>query len=122
MEEEEEEGARDAMEALKGGGQGSLASLPPEITKDAEIMKFAVKGTDKDWAEALGADGKGGVVSGSNIQIKTTAKGAGETTPGGGKRKLNDADIAREAERDGSLKKKKRDKKSKKTKRRKSND
>jgi len=97
LEEEEAEGAAVAMEALEKGqqevGQGQQQKekqqkktknagskdsgvtgtrLPAEI-KDPEIMKYALKGTDEEWANAL--EEKGGVDAlgdGGTVQIKST--------------------------------------------------
>ena len=84
LEEDAAEGAATAMEALtqrqkgldvggknerKGAGVDSGVTgtrIIPEIN-DPEIMRYALKGTDEEWANAI----KGGVDSGT-IQVKST--------------------------------------------------
>eukprot|EP01082_Thalassiosira_pseudonana_P016458 g14825.t1 g14825 contig90:494993-498880(+) len=77
LEEDADEGAAVAMEALKkGNAENSRKSvvnsgvtgtrMAPEIS-DPEIMKYALKGTDEEWATAL-KDKEG--VDGATVQIK----------------------------------------------------
>jgi len=71
LEEDEEEGAKVALATLKGEN----SNLPPEIAGDIELMQYAVKGTEKEWADAL-KDKKedGETTTAGNLQIKTTEK------------------------------------------------
>jgi hypothetical protein len=83
LEEDAAEGATAAMEVLladnnkernnaahmNSGVTGTR--MPPEIN-DPEIMRYALKGTDEEWAKAINE--KGGIdgESGGTIQIKST--------------------------------------------------
>jgi N-acetyltransferase 10 len=73
LEEDTAEGATQAMEALtksqvpNSGVTGTR--MAPEIS-DPEIMKYALKGTDEEWASALKE--KGDSVDEGTIQIKST--------------------------------------------------
>ena len=104
LEEDATDAAKDAMEALKAAND--QANLPPEIAQDAEIMRYAIKGSTKQWEKALEGkdlDGTG------TIQIHSTRE----------KRKLDEDDIERENEMMKSKKSPaKKDKKSKKKSRR----
>lgn len=79
LEEDAEEGAQAAMATLKG------QSLPSSIAQDDDIMQYAVRGTEDEWAKAL----EGGV-DGGTVQIMSME----EKRPG--KRRVNDEDIQRE--------------------------
>jgi N-acetyltransferase 10 len=82
LDEDAQEGATVAMEALKSSGVTGT-NLVPEIM-DPEIMKYALKGTDEEWANALKNKDE---VDGSTVQIRRTQ----EVTP---KRKAeNSAEI-----------------------------
>jgi len=85
LEEDAEEGAKSAMKKLKEQEN----SLPSSIMKDAEIMKYAVKGNDEQWSKAL-ADTN---INGSGM-VQIEDMGGKER-----KRKLNVEDIEKEAER-----------------------
>ena len=80
LEEDAEEGAQAAMATLKG------QSLPSAIAQDDDIMQYAVRGTDDEWAKAL--EGKN--VDGGTVQIMSMQ----EKRPG--KRRVNEEDIQRE--------------------------
>ena len=80
LEEDAEEGAQAAMATLKG------QSLPSSIAQDDDIMQYAVRGTDDEWAKAL----EGKDVDGGTVQIMSMQ----EKRPG--KRRVNDEDIQRE--------------------------
>jgi N-acetyltransferase 10 len=67
LEEDTAEGAAEAMKVLNSGVTGTR--MAPEIS-DPEIMKYALKGTDEEWANALKE--KGGGVNEGTIQIKST--------------------------------------------------
>lgn len=82
LEEDADEGAVAAMKAMTQQGGEPTQTKPvksgvtgtrmtPEMN-DPEIMKYALKGTDEEWADAL--KDKGGVEDGggSNIQVKRT--------------------------------------------------
>ncbi len=75
LEEDAAEGAAEAMEALKKGNETNVDSgvtgthMTPEIS-DPEIMKYALKGTDEEWADALKKKDFSG--SGETVQIKST--------------------------------------------------
>ena len=73
LEEDAAEGATKAMEQLTKGqvlNSGVTGTrIAPEIS-DPEIMKYALKGSDEDWANALKE--KGGGVDEGTIQIKST--------------------------------------------------
>mmetsp|Transcript_8003 Transcript_8003/g.13886 ORF Transcript_8003/g.13886 Transcript_8003/m.13886 type:complete len:1268 (-) Transcript_8003:130-3933(-) len=89
LEEDAAEGATAAMEILKQQQDGELGSqqkatkvvknsgvagtrLTPEIN-DPEIMRYALKGTDEEWANALKEKGSAdGGASGGTIQVKST--------------------------------------------------
>mmetsp|Transcript_12519 Transcript_12519/g.30581 ORF Transcript_12519/g.30581 Transcript_12519/m.30581 type:complete len:1281 (+) Transcript_12519:353-4195(+) len=82
LEEDAEEGAAAAMETLNNSGNTKKAAAAvdsgvtgtrtiPEMN-DPDIMKYALKGTDEEWADAL-KDKKGGAGDdGGTIQIKST--------------------------------------------------
>ena len=65
LEDDVAEGADQAMESLK---KSELASLPPEITKDDEMMRYVVKGSDEQWKKALEGRELGGT---GTIQISS---------------------------------------------------
>ena len=67
LEEDTAEGAAEAMKVLNSGVTGTR--MAPEIS-DPEIMKYALKGTDEEWANALKEKGDG--VNEGTIQIKST--------------------------------------------------
>jgi len=78
LEEDVDEGAAAAMEVLtqtqiqpvKSGVTGTR--MTPELN-DPEIMRYALKGTDKEWADALkDKDGVEDGGAGGNIQVKRT--------------------------------------------------
>ena len=105
LDEDVKDGAQDAMAKLN---ENSFSQLPPEVAGDAEIMSYAIKGTDKEWEQALKDKGKN-ITSGSLVQVKGMSKVT--------KRKLNDEDIAKEAglqQLAGDDSKKKKKKKGKK--------
>lgn len=104
LEEDAEEGAKDAMKTLKSNVD--LSNLPAEVAGDGDLIKYVIKGSDADWAEAL--DGKETMIDSQGIvQVKR------RDTSGKPKRKLNQEDIDKEV---GivteSAKKKKKNKKS----------
>lgn len=80
--------------------------LPADILKDADIMKFAVKGTEEDWSRAL--DSK--EMSATNT-VQIANKNAKP------KRKLNAEDIQKEIDASMPKKEKTKSNKSKKTRR-----
>ena len=70
LDEDAAEGAADAMKALERAG----TRMTPEIA-DPEIMRYALKGTDEEWAEALrGSGGKNVADEGGTVQVRTVAK------------------------------------------------
>jgi len=82
LDEDAEEGAKDAMEALSTGQMTS--NLPSEVAGDADIMKYAIKGSDTDWNDAL--KGKEGTIDEQgHVQVKSQSKKV--------KRKLNQEDV-----------------------------
>ena len=104
LDEDAADGAKDAMEALSSGQM--VSNLPPEVAGDADIMKYAIKGSDADWENAL----KGretNIDDQGVVQIKS--KGAHA------KRKLNQEDIDKVAglSEETPSKKKKKKRKSK---------
>ena len=85
LDEDAVEGAKDAMEALQSGSMTS--NLPQEIAGDHDIMKYAIKGSNEDWEEAL--KGKEGTIDGQGIvQVKGKSKKA--------KRKITQEDVDKE--------------------------
>jgi N-acetyltransferase 10 len=109
LEEDAAEGAAEVMEALTKGqvlNSGVTGTrMAPEIS-DPEIMKFALKGTDDEWAAAL--KDKGGHVNEGTIQIKSTQV----KTPN--KRKANDDMLESVMKNEKALLSGKKDKSSKK--------
>jgi len=99
LEEDAAEAAKEAMDELNydatdetknGGGDGSKP-LPSEIANDPSIMQYAVKGSDKQWKDALG--GKA-VPSSGSVSIRSVRE----------KRKsIDDEDIDREANKERIL-------------------
>jgi N-acetyltransferase 10 len=66
LEEDVTDAAHAAMETLHAN---DLTSLPPEIATDPELMRYVVKGSKKQWDEALqGRDLKEGSVGTVRIQ------------------------------------------------------
>jgi len=66
LEEDAEEAGIEARNTLKAN---EADSLPPEISKDPELMRYVVKGTDSQWKEAL--EGKDvDSTSGTAVQIQ----------------------------------------------------
>eukprot|EP00560_Eucampia_antarctica_P009678 CAMPEP_0197829854 /NCGR_PEP_ID=MMETSP1437-20131217/6397_1 /TAXON_ID=49252 ORGANISM="Eucampia antarctica, Strain CCMP1452" /NCGR_SAMPLE_ID=MMETSP1437 /ASSEMBLY_ACC=CAM_ASM_001096 /LENGTH=1131 /DNA_ID=CAMNT_0043431849 /DNA_START=35 /DNA_END=3430 /DNA_ORIENTATION=+ len=97
LDEDAKEGAEAVMATLQQ--QASSSSLPAEIVKDNDIMQYAIKGSNKEWKDALidqKMDSKG------TIQIRSKNKGHIV------KRKLNDEDIEKEVEMQSSSKKEKK--------------
>ena len=82
LDEDTAEAAKAAMSKMN-----TKSSLPPEISRDDDIMQYVVKGSDEQWHKAL--DGKDISESGT-IKIHSLQK-VGE------KRKLDHEDIEREA-------------------------
>ncbi|KAL7539118.1 hypothetical protein ACHAWF_006304 [Thalassiosira exigua] len=78
LEEDVAEGAAVAVAALnqsepKVGRSGAAGTRTTPEIDDPEIMKFALKGTDEEWAKALeGEDGGAVVKDGGTVQIKST--------------------------------------------------
>jgi len=106
LEEDAREGATVAMAKLTGETRAAANKLPADILKDADIMKFAVKGTEEDWSRAL--DSK--EMSATNtVQIANM-----NAKP---KRKLNAEDIQKEIDASMPKKEKTKSNKSKKTRR-----
>ena len=106
LDEDANEGAKDAMEALQAGNM--ISNIPPEIAGDGDIMKFAIKGSNADWDDAL--KGKESTIDEQGIvQVKGKS-----TKP---KRKLDEKDIEKEIEHDSATPtpSKKKKKKSRKT-------
>merc|ERR1712127_936510 len=64
LDDENKEGAKLAMESLNK----SQKTLPNEITKENDIMNFAVTGTDEQWKDALKGEDP---TSMTNVQIAT---------------------------------------------------
>jgi hypothetical protein len=84
------------------------SSLPPEIAENKELMQYAVRGSDAQWAKAL--EGKSVDDGPATIQLQSTRE----------KRKLEEQDIEKEASQETKLKNmkgKKTKKKSKKSRR-----
>eukprot|EP00978_Attheya_sp_CCMP212_P011390 scaffold28112_cov54-Attheya_sp.AAC.3 len=106
LEEDAREGATVAMAKLTGETRAAANKLPPDILKDADIMKYAVKGTEEDWSRAL--DSK--EMSATNT-VQIANKNAKP------KRKLNAEDIQKEIEASMPKKEKTKTNKSKKTRR-----
>jgi N-acetyltransferase 10 len=50
LDEDVTEAANEAMETLKAD---AMATLPPEISEDRELMQYVVKGSDNQWKKAL---------------------------------------------------------------------
>ncbi len=104
LEEDAEEGARDAMATI----QNASHNLPPEITGDNSIMKYAIKGNDADWEEAL--KGKDQTIDSQGVvQIRSKSKAP--------KRQLGQDEIDKEVNGESNTPGKKKSKKSKKSKR-----
>jgi hypothetical protein len=80
----------------------SEKQLPPEVANDGSLMQYAIKGTDKQWKNAL--DGKDINASGT-IQIRSVREK---------RKKVDETDFEREAENDPTSKKDKPRKKKKK--------
>ena len=81
LEEDVQEAATDAMEALNAANAQSI--LPPEIANDPQLMQYAIKGSTKQWEKALEGkdlDGAG------TVQIQSTRE----------KRKLDEEDLKKE--------------------------
>jgi len=113
LEEDAAEGATVAMKALTQHEGGAIDSgvtgtrIVPEIN-DPEIMRYALKGTDDDWANAIKE--KGGIEDdGGTIQVKSVKKK---------KRKAGDEKDLMESvmKNDKAMSSKKKDKKSSKSK------
>lgn len=106
LEEDIAEGAKLALATLN---KVPSVKLPKEITQEADIMKYAVEGTDEQWTSAVKNNASGTL---SNVQIEVT-KSVQK------KRKIGEEDIQKEAAQSdpgvtgGSSKKKKKKKKSK---------
>jgi hypothetical protein len=83
----------------------SEKALPPSVTKDGDLMQYAIKGSDEQWSKAL----KGKEVSESkNVQIGSVRE----------KRKaLDETDFEHEAKSEPTPKKSKSSNKKKKGKR-----
>lgn len=106
LEEDAEEGAKEAMVALSGGRVAS--NLPPEVANDADIMQYAIKGSDADWENALKGK-EANIEQQGVVQIKS--QGVKKA-----KRKLNQEDVEKEmggTETTSKTKKKKNGKRSK---------
>ncbi|KAL9186796.1 hypothetical protein ACHAXT_010516 [Thalassiosira profunda] len=115
LEEDAAEGAAVAMKALEQqGGNGKQVPklgdsgvtgtrMAPELN-DPEIMKYALKGTDEEWANAL--QDKEGLEDGGTVQIKRTKVSK--------KRKGGDDALEAVLKNDKSEKKKNRKKESRK--------
>jgi len=115
LEEDTAEGATKALEQLTKGqvlNSGVTGTrIAPEIS-DPEIMKYALKGTDEEWATALKEKGDG--VDEGTIQIKSTQL----KTP---KKRKADGDALESAmKNEKAMKSGKKDKSSKKKSKRKS--
>lgn len=86
LEEDADEGAAAAMEVLTGGSATKKQPVKSGVTgtrttpemSDPEIMKYALKGTDEEWANALkdkdGVEDGGGTVQVKRTKVKTPAK------------------------------------------------
>jgi N-acetyltransferase 10 len=90
LEEDVAEAATVAMKSLtqQHGGSGATGTrMAPEIM-DPEIMKYALKGTDEDWANAIKEKNfiSGDGSSGTTIQVKSSKKTSN-------KRKAGDQDV-----------------------------
>jgi len=88
LQEDVQEAADVAMKKLKQSKSSKAANLPAEIMEDAEIMQYAIKGSDKEWSEALK---ESEVNENGTIAIRSVQEKAG-------KRKLGEEDIEREGE------------------------
>mmetsp|Transcript_17593 Transcript_17593/g.24747 ORF Transcript_17593/g.24747 Transcript_17593/m.24747 type:complete len:1144 (-) Transcript_17593:1139-4570(-) len=88
LQEDVQEAADVAMKKLKESKSASSTNLPPEIMEDAEIMQYAIKGSDEQWSEALKESelNENGTIAIRSVQEKT------------GKRKLGEEDIEKEGE------------------------
>jgi len=108
LEEDTQEGAKNAMSKLRDDAKAS--QLPSAITDNSDLMKFAIKGTDADWERALEGQ-KSAVNSSGMVQVQRNDSTAV-------KRKLNQDDVDKEAginsPKGSAKKKKKQRKKSKK--------
>lgn len=86
LDEDAEEGAKDAMSTLQ---QSNISNLPSDVANDGDIMQYAVKGSDADWAKVLG-DKDNMLDSKGTVQIKS--KGDGKKL----KRKVVQEDVDKE--------------------------
>merc|ERR1719266_2332199 len=56
-----------------------VAALSKKIAKDADLMRYAVKGTEEQWKEAVGEDGvKGTVQIRTEVVKRKKRKGDGD--------------------------------------------
>jgi N-acetyltransferase 10 len=94
LEEDTREGTKEALSIL----QSQECNLSREVPLDAELLQYAVKGTQAQWQEALQTmsslerDGEG-IVPPSRVQIQTVHESNSFL-----KRKLDQKDIEQEAE------------------------
>lgn len=93
LDEDAEEGAKDALAKLRGE---TAALLPKELQKDGDVINFAVTGTDEQWKDALNGEDPSKVKS---VQIATKSEIKS-------KRKLDEDDINQETSRSTPGKKK----------------
>lgn len=74
LQQDEEEGAAAAMKALNNDSGVTGTRMAPEIS-DPEIMRYALKGTDEEWANALKDKGSDGALDGEGtVQVKSSKK------------------------------------------------
>ncbi|KAL3906034.1 MAG: hypothetical protein SGILL_009440, partial [Bacillariaceae sp.] len=100
----EEDAAEAATDAIRQLNKLEQNSLPPEITNDASLMQYAVKGSDAQWDDAL--DGKE-VDENGTVSIRSVRE----------KRKKVDAeDIEKEANSEHNPSKRSKKKKTKRKK------
>ena len=88
LEEDATAAAKDAEETIRAANAPTNNLLPPEIAQDEELMQYAVKGSDKQWKQAL--EDKAIVDGPATVQIHTTRE----------KRKLDENDVEKEASKD----------------------
>lgn len=91
LEDDAKAAAKSALEALRAADE--IATLPPEIADDHELMRYVVKGSKDQWDRALGSqnpDHEAGAGT-ATVQIQSTRE----------KRKaLNEEEMMREAAND----------------------
>lgn len=89
LEEDVQDAAKSAMEALRAS---EMATLPPAIADDHELMRYVVKGSKEQWESALEGVADAKSDSPGTVQIQSTRE----------KRKSLDEELEREAANDKS--------------------